>query len=162
MLCQKCGNQIEPNDRFCQFCGTPLAVVTPKYQQPLVPVNASPMQVDPQQKAVGKARTSIIFGGIGLGCSFIWFASFIGLVLSIVAVVKSSKSRKMGYTGAMAGVGKGLGIAGIILSSLMTLFVVFMFILYLLEAMSMDNEYYDEFYEYMEEQHPELVYNEDD
>ncbi len=157
MICGRCGNEFDQNDRFCQNCGAPIAFVprmndpVPDPVQPRVQYQSQPMYVQPQQtdpqavEALGKARTSVILSAIGLGFSFVWYLAIVGLVLSIVGVVKSSKSRKMGYRGTMASVGKGIGITGIIISSLMMILMVVILFLYTMDYIHGDQPYFEDY-----------------
>ena len=97
----------------------------PVYQQPAygIPVSQmSPEKFEEYEEARKKAKASAVFGGIGLGLSVMWFTSIIGLILSIIAVSKSATARRMGYSGGASSAGKGLGIAGIIVGSIMAVY----------------------------------------
>lgn len=96
MICKKCGADIGEN-RFCPQCGTP--------------ANAGPAQ---QRK--GNPTKVLVFGIIGLAlCS----TGFLGLIFSVIGLVQASRYRaQYGTISKQANIGRGLAIAGLILSIL--------------------------------------------
>jgi len=100
MLCARC-HTINPNGSVhCASCGDRLAVSAVPY----APVSGS---------AAAPRRTSTMaVAGFVLG--FLWLLAILGLVFSIAGYVEAKRSN--GVVG-----GAGLAIAGIVISSLMTL-----------------------------------------
>ena len=92
MFCQKCGSQIENGDAFCQVCGTRVGVPV---QQPM------PGPYYPQQQE----SNGLAIAGFVLS----FFFPLVGLILSIVGY---SKAKYLNNSG------KGLALAGIIISSI--------------------------------------------
>ena len=95
MFCKNCGKEIDDKATVCVHCGVPTA-------------NAQPQQV------VVTSAPSNGFAIAGLVCSFFSFLAVVGLILSIVGLRKSK-------TPEFNGKGKGLAIAGIVISCI-TLF----------------------------------------
>lgn len=94
MYCSKCGAPIDDNATFCPNCGSstsPAAAQPYNYTQP---------QPAPQTKSNGCAIAGFILA---------FFMPLIGFILSIVGI---SKAKECG------GDGKGLAIAGLVLSLL--------------------------------------------
>ena len=88
--CKNCGNQITPGNNFCVSCGSPVdGVQQPDYNQPV------------QQEQNG-------FAIAGLICSIV-VGSITGLIFSIIGLNKAKKQN---------GNGKGLAIAGIVISAI--------------------------------------------
>lgn len=117
MICNKCGAQIEDNSTFCPYCGS---AVTPQgapndyyaalqYQQPQ----------QPQQQADNGSNGCAIAGFV-----LAFFFSIVGLILSIVGLAKADKE--------YGGNGKGLAIAGIVISSLDLVIRIIIFVVVLL------------------------------
>jgi len=107
MICPNCGNQNEPNVKFCASCGAPLQQQNvqaaspvynqmppqPQYQQGYVP------QAAPQSNANGLATGSLVCGIL----SFIVAAVILGTLGIVLGCVAKSK-----------GCTKGTATAGII------------------------------------------------
>lgn len=151
-ICPSCGAQNSNNDKFCTSCGSKLPVVepakaeeilkqvddsssiidaTPKYEAPKVetPKYEAPKYEEPKKDyydinnydepeksgsngvAVAGFVVSLVSFFACCGCGFLWIVS---LILSIVGAVKSKT----------VGKGKGLAIAGIIISAIQGLFIV--------------------------------------
>lgn len=113
MFCNKCGNQIQDDDRFCPFCGS--MNTQSKYNQtdPFGYPVAQPyagqqpqQQQQPQsnyaQQAPGSSNTYALVGFI---LSF--FFPLLGLIFSIMGLQEANKKN---------GDRKGFAIAGIIIS----------------------------------------------
>ena len=99
MFCRNCGKEIHDEAVLCVHCGTYVnsAVL------PLQTTAISPSSVNSDEKKNGFAIAGFIlsfFGVIG------WLFSILGLVFSILGLVKSKELKN----------GKGLGIAGIVIS----------------------------------------------
>lgn len=91
MFCNKCGNQIDDNAVVCPNCGNP--------------TNAQGVQVVVQQTQAPKQTNGCAIAGLVLA----FFMPLIGLILSIVGLAKVKSC---------GGEGKGLAIAGLVLSIL--------------------------------------------
>ena len=102
-FCTNCGKEVPEGNNACSNCGTMLngAAPTPA-AQPTVVVNSQPAQGN------GMATAGFV---VSLVSSLLCCGSFnlISLILSIVGLVKSKD---------VGGKGKGLAIAGIIISAL--------------------------------------------
>ncbi|MDE7452925.1 MAG: DUF4190 domain-containing protein [Clostridia bacterium] len=96
MFCKNCGKEIDDKATICVHCGVPTA------------------NAQTQQQAVAPAAPNNGFAIAGLVCSFFSFAAVIGLILSIIGLRKAK-------TPEYNGKGKGLAIAGIVISCI-TLF----------------------------------------
>ena len=107
-FCTNCGAEISEGYAFCEKCGTPVEGGTPQAQpipQPQVVVNnVAPTTSQSNGMAIAGFVTSLV--NAILCCGGI---SLISLILSIVGCVNAKK-----YNGN----GKGLAIAGIIISAI--------------------------------------------
>ena len=101
MYCSNCGAQIDDQSRFCDLCGTPVGDQT---SAPVDSASQSEVQLEAGQE---KQRYSG-FCIAGFIMPFLFFGA-IGLPLSIIGVFDCKKNNKLG---------KGFGIAGIVLSIL--------------------------------------------
>lgn len=101
MFCKNCGKEIDDSAVVCPNCG----VATEKMAQ--------------SQPVASQKNTMALVGFI-----FSFFSSVIGLILSIVGLVNSKKPE---YNGD----GRGLAIAGIILSCISTAFYIIIFVVVL-------------------------------
>lgn len=111
MNCQKCGANIE-GKQFCPYCGTP-AGQTP----------ASPASVQPRQ---GNPTKVLVFGILGLALS----GGFIGLVFSIIGLVMAKRYRaQYGAVSKQVNIGRGLSIAGIIVSIMILAMIISLIII---------------------------------
>ena len=118
-FCTNCGQEISEGYAFCEKCGTAVdgngkAQAAP---QPTVVVNNT---TAPAKKSNGMAIAGFVTSLVNmlLCCGSI---SLISLILSIVGAVKAKDCD---------GEGKGLAIAGIIISAIMMLIFVFWLFLY--------------------------------
>jgi len=150
-ICPSCGAQNLDSDKFCTSCGSKLPVIeaakaeevlnqiddsdkivdaTPAYEAPKYeePKHEAPKYEAPKQDyydvnyeepksgsngiAIAGFVTSLVSFFACCGCGFLWIVS---LILSIVGAVKSKK---------VGGKGKGLAIAGIIISSIQAVCVI--------------------------------------
>ncbi len=108
MKCEKCGNDINPNEKFCTNCGNPVPVV----EQPTPEVVTSPVPVDTNEQANRLCIISLIlYFGSSIIAGILTFLSggnevvsnmfsgiaglgpLAGIVLMIVARVKYPESR---------------------------------------------------------------------
>ena len=112
-FCTSCGKEIAEGSNVCSNCGTPVdgAPVAPAANTVTVTQTAAPTQGN------GMAVAGFVLSLISLLCC--GFLSVLGLIFSILGLSKSSK---------VGGKGKGLSIAGIIMSSI----AIILIILYLL------------------------------
>ena len=120
MYCSNCGAQIDDQSRFCDLCGTPVEVQT---ETPAVPAS----QPEESAKANQEKQPFSGFCIAGFIMPFLFFGA-IGLPLSIIGVFDCKKNGKRG---------KGLGIAGIVLSILNIIEVIVTCILLYFFAMGM-------------------------
>ena len=172
MFCESCGSFIPDGQSFCSNCGAaapqpvqpaaqpvqPLQGVPvtpqPAYQEPVYqqPAYAQPVAVTATATAAattkrknGMATAGMIFGILAV--CFCWIPVFnifitptlglLGLIFSIVGLVKKNVK------------GKGMAIAGLILSVLATVFVVLYYV-YIYSVIASSPEY-DELTEYWDE-----------
>ena len=100
--CPICGKEVEDGATFCPHCGAPVGQTTQQpAQQPTQPVQ--------QSRSNGMAIAGFI-------CSF--FFPILGLIFSIIGL---NKSKTLG------GSGKGLAIAGIVISAIGFVISIFVF-----------------------------------
>ncbi len=139
MFCQNCGNKLDDDSKFCAKCGAkvdttetaqspttsqqvekdeffndvpapapvqqiPVQPQPPVQQVPVQPVNQQPVYQQPQT-----AKTNT-FAIIGFVLSFFYYVSIAGLVFSIIGLKQCNKTQEKG---------KGLAIAGIVISSVL-------------------------------------------
>ena len=107
MFCKNCGKQIDDNSVVCPYCGaetkSQATAQQPQYQQPQY---QQPQYQQPYQQQYSEKRSnSYAIAGFVLA----FFFALLGLIFSIIGL------RKVDECG---GSGKGLAIAGIVLSIL--------------------------------------------
>ena len=125
MNCQNCGANVD-GKAFCAQCGAPVAQQAP-YQQ--VPYNAIP-----QQQTLGNPTKVLVFCIIGLALSEL---GIVGLIFSIIGLVQANKYiAQYGNVSNQVRIGRRLAIAGLIISIIMTVFWIFMIILFAVAAAS--------------------------
>jgi len=126
MICS-CGARYPDVDAACRFCGVPNANYVPPEPvkeeppedprfsgQPLLGYEAisnqrqlqDNYQMEQARAANSAANTSLICGILGFFIA--------GLILGVVAISKGRKARRLGYTGAKAGVGIFLGVFDVV------------------------------------------------
>ena len=117
MFCHNCGQQIDDDAGFCPFCGakserayadksTGGGQPTYGYGQPNgYDANGQPQQYNYNNYGYGAEKPANGLAIAGFVCSF--FFALVGLILSIVGLNKSRE---------LQGSGRGLAIAGIVLS----------------------------------------------
>ncbi|MHA1211854.1 MAG: zinc-ribbon domain-containing protein [Candidatus Heimdallarchaeota archaeon] len=115
IYCSHCGSGNDPGTKFCVSCGAsidskpqqqPVQQPQPVHQQqPVVSVAVLP----PQRQSNGAAVTSLITGIIGFIIAWIPFVSIISPILLLTALIT-------GIIGVTKPTGKGMAIAGIVLS----------------------------------------------
>ncbi len=121
MYCSNCGAQIDDQSKFCDLCGAPVGI-----QEPAQYVPANEPEAD--TAVVDKKAPLSVYCIVGLILPF-FFMGAIGLPLSILGVVDCNKNGKRG---------KGLGIAGIVLSILNILETIIAVVFLYLLAMGMN------------------------
>lgn len=136
-ICTNCKIEADDNTKFCPYCGTLMSEKQPVYE-------AQPVQIYQIQKPhLGLKISSMVLSITGFSCLVLgFFYTLIGLVeegvalgmaiafalfflpLCIVGFALSKKCINQGDTSAFSRVGKGLGLAGIIISAV-SLFIGF-------------------------------------
>ena len=106
MYCSKCGTQLADDATFCPYCGTSTNPA-PMYPAGYYPPQPAPA---PQYKSNGCAIAGFVLA---------FFMPFIGFILSIIGI---SKAKECG------GNGKGLAIAGLVISLLLLILYVAIFV----------------------------------
>lgn len=111
--CTNCGKLLGVEEKFCTNCGTQKGVqVTNQVNQPITQnVAAVNPQVKPETN--GLAITGFVLSLVSLLCC--GTSSMLALVFSIIGLVESKKKN---------GAGKGLAIAGIVISSIMLVLLI--------------------------------------
>ena len=146
MTCKACGAALPEGAHFCSACGTAVPVLpelipdpeglkaaplsdmpeptapmyTPAEPVEPEPVYAQPVYADPVQ-SVAQSEVDSIFtwGVVGLVCAFLF--SLLGIIFSAIAISKSKRMREAyGFLPQRAGTGRSLGIAGLIISIVLT------------------------------------------
>ena len=145
-FCINCGNQLAENDKFCNACGTKVPEAAPETNtyaqesvQPYYTASKSvEVVVSGKDKALGFVGMGLSIGGMfmavfgilytalgmietGLGFGMAVAFSLFSLPLAIVGRVLSSRSVERGNTSSVCSVGRGLGLAGIIVTGVMLL-----------------------------------------
>lgn len=119
MFCNKCGNQIQDDDKFCPYCGNMNALAKPDNTQtdpfgypigqPQYKQTPQQQQQKPQQQSSfsqqGPSTSSNTYALVGFILSF--FIAILGLIFSIMGLQEANKHN---------GDRKGFAIAGIIIS----------------------------------------------
>jgi len=130
-ICPRCNNVTEDNMNFCNLCGNPLTAYQP-YTQPVQPRVSLGLKITGMALSIegfGLGLVEILYTLIGLieegmafGMAFA-FSLFV-LPMCIAGFILSIKCTNAGDTSAFSRVGKGLGLAGIILAGV-SLFIGF-------------------------------------
>ena len=125
-FCGKCGNKLEDDANVCDQCGASVN------EKATIQVNQT---VVSNKGSNGFAVTGFVLSLISILCC--GGTSFLGLIFSIIGLVNANKSD---------GNGKGLAIAGIVISAIMLLvliaFYIFGFAAAFTEGISSGNYYY--------------------
>ena len=145
-FCINCGNQLAENDKFCNACGTKVPeaasennTYTQESVQPYYTV-AKPAEVvvSAKDKALGFVGMGLSIGGLFMACLGILYTligmvetglgfgmavafSLFSLPLSIVGRNLCNRSVERGNTAKPCSIGRGLGLAGIIVTGVMLL-----------------------------------------
>ena len=141
-FCINCGNQLAENDKFCNACGAKVSEANTYMQESLQPayVEAKPAEVvvSAKDKALGFVGMGLSIGGLFMACFGILYTligmietglgfgmsiafSLFALPLSIVGRNLCNRSVKRGNTAKPCSIGRGLGLAGIIVTGVMLL-----------------------------------------
>ena len=143
MNCNVCGTALPEGAHFCSACGAPVPVLpelTPDPEGPKAaplsdmpeptapmytpaepePVYAQPVYAEPAQVIPQNEVDSIFNWGVaGLVCAFLF--TILGIVFSAIAVGKARRmNAAYGFLPQQARTGRGLGIAGLIVSIVFT------------------------------------------
>lgn len=140
MFCKYCGNQLPDNVNFCPKCGTINDIsenvadhavnVQPMYTNP---VEEPEPVVDKVKKDLGGSILKFAIMGIAFALSY--YLSPLGLLFSIISKVKLGiYKRRYGETEGAASVGKGIGIASLILSIVFTVLLILTIVLTVIEG----------------------------
>lgn len=101
MNCVKCGAPVD-GKAFCPQCGTPVAQAGGQQPQPAQP-----------QQTLGSPSKVLVFGILSLALS----SGVIGLIFGIIGLVQAKRyNETYGPVSRQVSIGKGLSIAGIIVS----------------------------------------------
>lgn len=134
-FCQNCGYEIPEGSIYCEKCGSPVAAP----QQPVAPVGSAPVQnnqvVYPNATITTAPRKTngLAIAGFVLSIVSIFFCcggivtALPGLILSIIGLKDINKNGEDG---------KGLAIAGIIISAIMLAFSLFYCLILLVDFIS--------------------------
>ncbi len=130
MKCANCGADIAEGAKFCEYCGSPVAVAEqtsnnsiPTYEEYVHPSN-NPQNV-PVAPSMKKQIWALILGIAGLSSAWTGFFSFVGLigiVISLVGLIIGIKAKQEIPANKMGRCGFILSLIGLILSVLLTLF----------------------------------------
>ena len=109
----------------------------PQYGQPAY---SAPAAEDPTERSL--AKSTLIFGILGIAFPCTFYLAFLGIIFGIVAMSKAKKYVASGYvlTG-KAKVGKILGTVGMILGIVLTVILVFIIIAAIVAATTSSNYY---------------------
>lgn len=141
MFCPHCGQSNLPDSLFCTYCGTPLnydnnSLQSPPpinpYSPPQMPYPPYPYSPYPPIAPIKSKQTSAcaVTGFVFslLSIFLIWIGFFLALLGVILSGVGVSQCNRLDQDG------KGLGIAGVIISSFILFLYILLFILLILGA----------------------------
>lgn len=115
-FCSKCGTEVQESSKFCTNCGNDLSAIA----------QASEVKVATESKPSntnGLAIAGFVISLVSLLCC--GGTSWLGLIFSIIGLVESKKKN---------GSGKGLAIAGIIISVILLFLLIALYALYAIGA----------------------------
>ena len=110
--CENCGTKLKEDDKFCPNCGTKINI-----EESVITRNDKIQTNSPQSKTDGLALAGFILSLTSILCCGL--TSMPGLIFSIIGLIRAKKENKEG---------KGLAIAGIVISSIMLLFLILIYI----------------------------------
>ncbi|MCX5971695.1 MAG: zinc-ribbon domain-containing protein [Coprothermobacterota bacterium] len=128
--CPNCGKEHDANERFCQTCGLNFGVqqmvqpsqtlVTYQSIQPTPTVQqAQPVGVVPSN---GTATAGFVCGLVAIILVWIPWVSLIAIILGVIGLILSGLG--LSQANKMAGSGRGMAIAGLVLSIIVVLIFV--------------------------------------
>lgn len=110
-FCTNCGNKLEENEKVCKSCGKMLE------NNNNINFNAN-SNVSTSSKTNGFAIAGFVISLVSILCC--GFSSILGLIFSIIGLVNANKGNKEG---------KGLAIAGIVISSILLVLLIALYAL---------------------------------
>ena len=133
-FCSACGAPVQNTQApCCRACGAPLMAGHPVCVRCGAPVSQPVMNAYSEQQASSVASSALTFGILGVIFSCTFILSLLGIIFSCIAMSKAKKYKEMTgtYLG-KAGVGRGLGIGGLISGIFMILILFFYIALFLM------------------------------
>lgn len=124
MFCKNCGKPVDDNVAVCPYCGTQTAPANTQAAAP-APDAPAPAPAAPEKPAAPVAETKNTMAIVGFVFSF--FIPIVGLICSIIGL------KKVGLCG---GNGKGLAIAGIVISILSWVFTAILSYIWILPLLN--------------------------
>ena len=123
-FCRECGKELEENSKFCNNCGTKIEEEkteeantsnenTNESAASNAGTNVTYNQTYVTKKINGMAIAGFVISLVSLLCC--GYSSWLGLIFSIIGLVNANKNE---------GEGKGLAIAGIVISSILLIIIV--------------------------------------
>ena len=130
-FCKNCGSEIKEGSLYCEKCGSPVDSA-PVVNQALTTYPSQPTYQGVPNKTNSLAIAGFIVSLVSLVCCTP--AAVISLILSIIGLNESKKC---------ANEGKGLAIAGIVISAIALLFLILIICIYAIGIFSIyDTPYY--------------------
>lgn len=114
MFCPNCGKQVNDNDNVCSYCGAALND-KPGYQQPGPMNNGGYNQYNQQYQYNNQPYVKPTNGFAIAGLVLSFFIWLLGLIFSVIGLNKSKT---------MNGSGRGIAIAGIVISIISGVFMI--------------------------------------
>ena len=141
-FCQSCGYEIPEGSLYCEKCGSPVEPVAPVAPVQSVPVQNTPVQSVPVQ------NPQVVYQNVTVTPSKTNGFAIAGFVLSIISIFLCCGGLVTGIPGLVLSIlglrdisknnegGKGLAIAGIIISSIMIAFSLFYLLILFVDFLS--------------------------
>lgn len=120
-FCSECGKELEENGIVCKNCGKKVDVIAPQ--------TTVTQTVQAHNKTNGFAIAGFVISLVSLLCC--GGTSWLGLIFSIIGLVNANKQN---------GEGKGLAIAGIVISAILLILLVSLY------ALGIASSFMDEFH----------------
>lgn len=131
MFCKSCGAPLNQGESFCPNCGAPvLAGGQPACTNPNLGYGTAQTQIDPNWPKAGDAVPAMVFGIVSLCFALSIYFSLLGVIFGAVALAKVNRYLDRG--GAVNGfskTGRGLGLAGLIVGIVGSVFWTLIFLL---------------------------------